>query len=106
MKKTTLSLFLAGLLAFTVSSVFAGGALIKVKVEKTGKMLVDGKESTLTEIEAAIKDVAAKNGKMCYYRHPEAQGKPSDKALKIRKWVQEHQLAIVVSKKADFSDCQ
>lgn len=79
---------------------------LNIKVTAAGDIVIDGKSASLDEIETAIKDIAAKGGKMCYYRDPAATGKPSDKAMQIRAWVQEHNVPIVVAKNADFSDCK
>lgn len=69
----------------------------------SGKILINGRESSLPEIEQALEKTRNDEGTVWYYReNPRAE--PSPQALEVVKLIIANQLPVSFSSKPDFSD--
>lgn len=75
----------------------------KVKVMKSGKIFLDDREVTLSEIEVAFGRLNKDNVVVWYYRE-NPQGEPSPEAMMVVEAIVENNLPVRLSSKPDFSD--
>jgi hypothetical protein len=78
-------------------------AVLKVSVLHSGKLLADGAEIRLDELDARLSQIKTRNGVVWYYREG-AQGEPPPIAMEVMKLLVKHSLPISLSSKPDFSD--
>ncbi len=77
--------------------------IVKVSVLNTGKILIDGTESTLSQIEQHLKTLKTEDGVVWYYRETGQEEAPQD-AMQVIQIIVENGLPISLSSNADFSD--
>ena len=77
--------------------------VVRVSVLASGKILLDGKESSLAEIRKAFEAATAKNGSVWYYRE-NAKAESPPQGMEVVKLVIDNKLPISLSSKPDFSD--
>lgn len=65
--------------------------------------MLDGKESTLSEVRKALEGAKAKSGAVWYYRES-GKGEPPPQAIEVFKLIVENKLPVSLSTKPDFSD--
>ncbi|MDB6029642.1 MAG: hypothetical protein JWM68_5865 [Verrucomicrobiales bacterium] len=77
--------------------------VLKVSVLQSGKLLADGTEVRLDELDGRLSKVKSQKGIVWYYRE-NGQGEPPTIAIEVIKLVMKHSLPISMSSKPDFSD--
>ena len=77
--------------------------VVRISVLTSGKVLVDGKESNLSEVRKALGRARSEKGVVWYYRE-NGKGEPPQQAMEVIKLVIENKLPISMSSKPDFSD--
>jgi hypothetical protein len=77
--------------------------VVRISVLTSGKVLVDGKESNLSEIKKALGRARSEKAAVWYYRES-GKGEPPPQAMEVIKLVIENELPISMSSKPDFSD--
>lgn len=77
--------------------------VLKVSVLQSGKLLADGADTALADLDARLGQIKSQNGVVWYYREG-AQGEPPPVAMEVMKLIVKHQLPISMSSKPDFSD--
>jgi len=77
--------------------------IVRLSVLMTGKVLLDGKESNLSEIKRALGRAKSEKDMVWYYRE-NGKGEPPPQAMEVMKLVIENNLPISMSSKPDFSD--
>jgi hypothetical protein len=75
----------------------------RISVLASGKILLDGKEATVSEARRALERTKAKRGTVWYYRE-HGKGEAPPEAIELFKLMVENKLPISLSSKADFSD--
>lgn len=106
MKKHTLFIVLLLSLSFFVGILMANEsniAIIKVSVLSSGKILLNGVESTISDVEKKFEELKKKKGEVWYYREA-AQSEPPEQAMEVIRLVAKYGLPITLSTKPDFSD--
>lgn len=78
-------------------------AILRVSVLATGKILLDGKEATISQARRALERTEEKMGTVWYYRES-GKGEPPPEAIELFKIMVEKRLPISLAGKADFSD--
>ena len=91
------------LLSFAAERKSPAVAVTRISVLSTGKILLDGKDSTVAGVRRALASARVKNGTVWYYRE-KGQDEPAPAAIEVFKLIVENKLPISVSTKADFSD--
>ena len=76
---------------------------ITISVLSTGKVLLDGKDSTVAEVRRSLKNASAKSSTVWYYRES-GKGEPPPQAIEVFKIIVESKLPVSLSTKPDFSD--
>ena len=76
---------------------------LRISVLSSGKILLDGKKVTISEVKKALTRVNSETGAVWYYRES-GKGEPPDAAIEISKVMVESKLPISLSNKPDFSD--
>jgi len=76
---------------------------IKISVLASGTILLDGQETDLPQLEAALEKAKLEQSQVWYYRES-AVAPPSAQALAVIQSVVRHKLPISLSSKPDFSD--
>ena len=76
---------------------------LKVSVLKNGKILADGKETTLSDLDRAFTELKQIGGTVWYYREA-GQEEPPPQAMEVIKLVADKSLPVTLSSKPDFSD--
>lgn len=76
---------------------------LKISVLQTGRILMDGHESTIDQVEQGLVKLKSKGGSVWYYREA-GQQEPPPEAMEVIKLVADHELPITLSSKSDFSD--
>jgi len=79
----------------------ADAPIAQISVLASGKILLDGRPATISEVKRALERMKAKSGTVWYYRE---SGEPPPEAIELFKLMVENQLLISLSSKADFSD--
>jgi hypothetical protein len=92
----------AGLLV--MSTGYAQQKILKVSVFETGAILLDGKTSTLDEVDAAFARLKESKGTVWYWRENGQNAAPPKQATAVIDLVIKHDLPISLSSKPDFSD--
>ena len=77
--------------------------VLKVSVLQSGKLLANGADIQLDELDARLSQVKSQNGVVWYYREG-GQGEPPPIAMEVVKLVVKQSLPISMSSKPDFSD--
>ena len=77
--------------------------VLRLSVLASGKILLEGKETSVPEIKNALEKTKAKNGVVWYYRE-NGKGEAPPQAMEVIKLVIENKLPISMSSKPDFSD--
>jgi hypothetical protein len=77
--------------------------IVRLSVLATGRVLLEGKESNLSEVRKALGKAKAEKGAVWYYRE-NGKGEPPPQAMEVIKLVIENNLPISMSSKPDFSD--
>jgi hypothetical protein len=75
----------------------------RISVLSSGKILLDGKKVTISEVKKALTRVNSETGAVWYYRES-GKGEPPNAAIEIFKVMVESKLPISLSSKPDFSD--
>jgi hypothetical protein len=75
----------------------------RIGVLASGKVLLDGGETSMPELKKALEKVKAKRGVVWYYRES-GKGEPPTQAIEVFKLIVENKLPISLSTKPDFSD--
>ncbi|MGV3661908.1 MAG: DUF1471 domain-containing protein [Prosthecobacter sp.] len=79
--------------------------VLRLAIMRDGSITTDGSQTSLEDLPAKLKDLAAKKGIVYYYREVgPAPEQPHPNALKVINALKEHQLPVSVSSKPDFSD--
>jgi len=76
---------------------------ITISVLSTGKVLLNGKDSTVAEVRRSLKNASAKSSTVWYYRES-GKGEPPPQAIEVFKIIVESKLPVSLSTKPDFSD--
>ena len=76
---------------------------LRISVLKSGRILADGKEATLSELDQMLTELKKANGMVWYYREA-GQEEPPPQAMEVIKLVAGKALPITLSSKPDFSD--
>jgi hypothetical protein len=84
-------------------SAFNANIMVKISVLQAGKVLADGLEISLADLDARLSQIKRQNGVVWYYRE-NGQGNPPQAAMDAIKLVVNHRLPISMSSKPDFSD--
>lgn len=79
------------------------GPHLKISVLQSGRILIDGKESSIDQVEKGLVKLKSEGGSVWYYREA-GQKEPPTEAMEIIKLVVENKLPITLSSKPDFSD--
>lgn len=76
---------------------------LKIKVSAAGEITVEGQPVSLEQVSARMADLKKTDGTVLYHRE-NPQAEPHPNAMKVMKLVVDHQLAIRLCAKPDFSD--
>jgi hypothetical protein len=76
---------------------------VRISVLQSGKILIDGTESTIAEVEQRLAQLKSEGGLVSYYREA-GQQEPPPEAMQVIKLVTDNALPITLSSKPDFSD--
>lgn len=85
-------------------AVLAAEIVAKVSVLSTGKVLLNGKPTTLAALNTALGSLAASKGVVWYYREAAEAAEPPAVSMQVIELVIKHRLPISMSTKPDFSD--
>lgn len=77
--------------------------VMKISVFQSGKILLDGKESSMAQLEESLNQLKRKGGAVWYFREAGQQPAPPV-AMQVVKMVVVKGLPITLSSKPDFSD--
>ncbi len=80
-----------------------GAKSIKIWINASGAIELDGKPSSMRAIEAILPELAKRDGAAVYYGRDGAGGEPHPDAMKIVKLVVANKLPIRMSSTKDFS---
>ena len=81
----------------------AAEPVAKISVLSSGKVLLNGKPTTLAALDAALSSLAASKGVVWYFREGAEVAEPPG-AKQVTELVIKHRLPISMSTKPDFSD--
>ena len=76
---------------------------LQISVTRFGKILVDGKETTLVQLDVMLTELKNNGGTVWYYREA-GQGEPPVEAMEVIKLIAAKELPVTLSSKPDFSD--
>ena len=76
---------------------------VRISVPQSGRILVDGVETTIPEVEKRLLQLKSQGGSVWYYREA-GQQEPPLESMQVIKLVAENRLPITFSSKPDFSD--
>ena len=76
---------------------------LKISVLQSGRILIDGYESTIDQVEQGLVNLKSKGGSVWYYREA-GQQEPPPEAMEVIKLIADNELPITLSSKSDFSD--
>jgi hypothetical protein len=92
---------------FTMSVMACTGAheskIARVSILGSGKVLLNGREADLADVDVEFKRLKQVKGEVWYYRE-NPQSEPGPKAVAIIRLVVENALPVSMSTKPDFSD--
>jgi hypothetical protein len=77
--------------------------VIKIAVYQSGRLVLDGKESTLEEADRSLAELESKGGEVWYFREA-ANDEPPAIAMQVLALVLKHKMPITLSTKSDYSD--
>jgi len=77
--------------------------VLRISVLASGKILLDGKESSLPEIKQMLGKARSEKAVVWYYRES-GKGEPPQQAREVIQLVIENNLPISMSSRPDFSD--
>ncbi len=77
--------------------------VLKVSVLQSGKVLANGTEIRLDELDGRLSQIKSQNGVVWYYREG-GQGEPPPIAMEVMKLIVKQRLPVSMSSKPDFSD--
>ena len=77
--------------------------VVRISVLRSGKVLLDGKESNLSAVRKALGRAQSEKAVVWYYRE-NGKGEPPPQAMEVIKLIIENNLPISMSSKPDFSD--
>jgi hypothetical protein len=83
-----------------------GPTVLKVAAKADGSLLLDGKPTDLTALDAQMATLEARGpgkGVVWYYRE-QPEKEPPPQAMRVVEMIMKHKLAISMSSKPDFSD--
>lgn len=106
MKRFTLLFVLLLSLVFGFGNIIANNSSkpnVKVSIQASGKILLNGVESSLEDVQKKFSELKKNNGVVWYYRET-AQAEPPKQAMQVINLVVEYSLPITMSSKPDFSD--
>ncbi len=109
-QEPALSMRLCKLLAIFLIFLGAGASAVaaepvaKVSVLSSGKVLLDGKPTTMAALDAALGSLAASKGVVWYYREDAEAAEPPAASIEVIELVIKHRLPISMSTRPDFSD--
>lgn len=78
-------------------------AVLRISALASGKILVEGKESSLPAVKQALEKARNDNGTVWYYRE-NPSSEPSPQAMEVVKLIIANKLPVSFSSKPDFSD--
>jgi len=76
---------------------------LRISVLKSGRILADGRETTLPELDQILTELKKMGGTVWYYREA-GQEEPPPQAMEVIKLVADKSLPVTLSSKPDFSD--
>jgi biopolymer transport protein ExbD len=79
------------------------GPIVKLSVLQSGKILIEGTESTIAQVEQRLTKLKSEGGMVWYYREA-GQQEPPPEAMQVIKLVVDNGLPVSLSSKPDFSD--
>lgn len=79
------------------------GPHVQISVLQSGKILIDGTECTIAQVEKRLAQLKSEGGTVWYYREAGPQ-KPPSEVLQVIKLVADNRLPITFSSRPDFSD--
>jgi len=77
--------------------------ILKISVFQSGKILLDGKESSVALVEESLDQLKKKGGEVWYFREAGQQAAPPV-AMQVVRMVVAKRIPITLSSKPDFSD--
>jgi biopolymer transport protein ExbD len=77
---------------------------VKVYVTKSGEITLDGKQTTLKELEIAFASLAQKKGVVLYTRESPEENEPHQNALQVVKLITQNKLPVRLCRIKDCSD--
>lgn len=77
--------------------------VLKISVFQSGKIFLDGKESSMAQVEETLDQLKKKGGEVWYFREAGQQAAPPV-AMQVVRMVVAKRLPITLSSKPDFSD--
>lgn len=86
-----------------MQSASASGPVLKVRVYRDGRVTLDDKAVTISDLRAAFHRLRGSQGSVLYYREA-GQEEPPPVAMEVMHAVVEAQLPVKLSTKPDFSD--
>lgn len=82
---------------------FNTAVVLKVSVFLSGKLLIDGAETSLAELDVRLGQTKAQNGVVWYYREI-LEDQPPALAIEVLKLILNHRLPVRLSTNPDFSE--
>ena len=79
------------------------GPTVKISVLQSGKILIDGTQSSIAQVERRFTQLQSEGGIVWYYREA-GQQEPPPEASQVINLVIENGLSVSLSSKPDFSD--
>ena len=77
--------------------------ILKISVLQSGKIFLDGKESSMAQVEENLDQLKKKGGEVWYFREAGQQSAPPV-AMQVVRMVVAKRIPITLSSKPDFSD--
>jgi len=82
---------------------FSEMPIVKIAVATDGRITLDGKAASLSEVGTALEKLVQDKGRVWYYR-AEPAGEPHENAMLVIQAIVDAKLPISMSTKPDFSD--
>jgi len=89
--------------SFALEPSWRASRVTRISVLSTGRVLLDGKDSSVAQVRKSLESARAKRGTVWYYRES-GKGEPPAQAVEVFKLIVENKLPVSLSTKADFSD--
>ena len=93
----------ASLLTFSTHVMADSPNILKIAVTRGGEVTVNGKRTTLEDLDSICRELAEHNGEVWYYREAPKE-EPHPIALKVLDIIIRYNLPIRLSSKPDYSD--